>query len=331
MAKTDKKKIMMLCDEINKKQGDGAIYTIDSEHANLKIDRWSTGIEDLDEIIGCGMPEGRTIEVYGAEGAGKTTLGYHLCGLHDICLYVPAEGTFDQSRAKIFGNRKGQMLIYRGACGEDNFNKIVQMARLGIPLIVIDSVPSMIPRDDIDKVIKSVNKNTIEEQRLGGTARLMEKYVPVLEDIIEQTGTTVVFIGQVRDKMDALPFGDKIRTTGGHRLLHSYSLRIQVARKGWIEIPNYNPKNTAKNERIGMVVKCRVVKSKVCNPLGECEIPLLFDRGFVSFSNLDTSRKEIMENKKEFYKREKKKELLVIDEWEGIDGEMESEGNEAEN
>ena len=69
MSKTDKAKIMQLCNDINKKSGEGTIYTIGSKHANLKINRWSTGIEDLDAIIGGGMPEGRVVEIYGPESS----------------------------------------------------------------------------------------------------------------------------------------------------------------------------------------------------------------------------------------------------------------------
>ena len=62
MPKTDKAKIMQLCNDINKRDGEGTIYSIGSKHANLAINRWSTGIEDLDAIIGGGMPEGRGSE-----------------------------------------------------------------------------------------------------------------------------------------------------------------------------------------------------------------------------------------------------------------------------
>jgi len=43
-----------------------------------------------------------------------------------------------------------------------------------------------------------------------------------------------------------------------------------------------------------MIMKCKVVKSKICNPMGECEIPLIFDRGFVSFDDVQSIRKELM-------------------------------------
>ena len=304
MAKTNKKAIIALCNSINKKEGEGSIYSIGSKNANLKINRWSTGIEDLDAIIGGGIPEGRIVEIFGAESSGKTTLLYHLCGLHELCLDIPIEGTFDAERAKVFGNKPKQMLIYRAKYGEDALNKTIKFAKAGIPLIGIDSVPSMTPKEDAEKVLKSAEKDSIEEQRIGGTARLLNKYLPTIEEIIEVTGTTVIFINQVRDKMNAMLFGEKTDTPGGRKLKHACSLRIQVARRAWIEIPNKDPRNSAKTEKIGLIMKCKVVKSKVSNPMGECEIPLIFDRGFVSFDEVPQIRKEIMKQRaQEFGKR----------------------------
>lgn len=309
MSKMDKAKIIQLCNEINKKEGKGSVYTLGSKNENLDIKRWSTGIEDLDAIIGGGMPEGRVVEIFGAESSGKTTLVYHLCALHELALDIPIEGTFDAERAKVFGNRSKQLIINRSRYGENAFNKAIRFAKAGIPLICFDSVPSMIPKEDIEKVLKASDRDTIEEQRIGGVARLMNKYLPPLEDIIETTGTTVIFINQVRDKMNAMMFGEKTDTPGGHKLKHSASIRIQVARKSWIEIPNKNPMNAANTEKIGMIMKCKVVKSKVCNPMGECEIPLLFEKGFVSFDDLPELRKEIMKQRAEqFGKRYKEEE-----------------------
>lgn len=315
MAKTNKAAIIALCNEINKKEGEGSIYSIGSKNANLKINRWLTGIEDLDAIIGGGMPEGRIVEIFGPESSGKTTLLYHLCGMHSLCLDIPIEGTFDAERAKVFGNRPKQMLIYRAKYGEDAFNKTIKFAKTGIPLIGIDSVPSMVPKEDAEKVLKSAEKDSIEEQRIGGTARLMNKYLPTVEEIIELTGTTLVFVNQVRDKMNAMLFGEKTDTPGGRKLKHACSLRIQVARKSWIEIPNKNPKNSAKTEKVGIIMKCKVIKSKICDPMGECEIPLFFDRGFVSFDDIQPIRKELMQKRaKEFGKR-------VPKDWEDDDDE----------
>lgn len=309
MAKTNKAGIIALCGKINKKEGEGTVYSIDSKHADLKINRWSTGIEDLDAIIGGGMPEGRVVEIFGPESSGKTTLLYHLCGLHQLCLDIPIEGTFDADRAKVFGNRPKQMLIYRAKYGEDAMNKTIQFAKEGIPLIGIDSVPSLVPKEDAEKVLKSADRDSIEEQRIGGTARLLNKYLPTIEEIIEVTGTTLVFVNQVRDKMNAMMFGEKTDTPGGRKLKHACSIRLQVARKSWIEIPNKNPRNSATNEKVGLIMKVRVVKSKVCNPMGECEIPLFFDRGFVSFDDIKPIRNELMRQRAAQYGKRVPKDL----------------------
>ena len=309
MAKLDKAAIMKLCNDINKHDGEGTVFSVDSKHANLKIERWSTGIEDLDYIIGGGIPEGRIIEVFGPESAGKTSLAYHLCGLHPMALDIPVEGTFDEQRAKVFGNRKGQLIVFRANTGEDALNKAIQFAQKGMPLICIDSVPSLIPKDDIEKVLKSASKDSIEEQRIGGTARLLTKYLPPLESIIEKSGTTVVFTNQVRDKMQAMLFGEKTDTPGGHKLKHACSLRIQVARRAWIEIPNYDPRSSATKERIGMIMKCRVVKSKVSNPMQECEVPMIFDRGFVSFNDLDEIKEQVADERAQVNGRRRRRRM----------------------
>lgn len=313
MAKTNKAAIIALCNDINKKEGEGAIYSIGSKHADLNIKRWSTGIEDLDAIIGGGMPEGRVVEIFGPESSGKTTLLYHLCGLHNIALDIPIEGTFDAERAKVFGNRPKQLLIYRAKYGEDAFNKTIKFSKAGIPLIGIDSVPSMVPKEDAEKVLKSAEKDSIEEQRIGGTARLMNKYLPTIEEIIEVTGTTLIFVNQVRDKMNAMMFGEKTDTPGGRKLKHACSLRIQVARRAWIEVPNKDPRNSATTEKIGLIMKCKVVKSKVSNPMGECEIPLFFDRGFVNYADVNAIRKEIMKKRAEQFGKRVPKDFLEDD------------------
>ena len=243
------------------------------------------------------MPEGRIIEIFGPESSGKTSLGYHLASLHDLALYIPIEGTFDAERARTFGNKPKQMLVYRAKYGEQAMAKMVKFAELGIPLIVLDSVPACKPKEDIEKLRKAVKNDDELNNRIGGVARLMHQYLPVLEEICETTGTTIILVNQVRDKMDAMMFGEKTDTPGGRAPKFYSSIRMQVARRAWIEIPNKNPMNSAKTEKIGMIMKVKVVKSKVCNPMGEAEIPLFFDRGFVGYDQLADIRKEHMKRR----------------------------------
>lgn len=305
----DKKKIMALAASINKKEGEGALFHLGSKSANLKLPRWSSNIEDLDAAIGGGIPKGRIIEIFGPESSGKTSLGYHLMAQCELALDIPVEGTFDATNATSFGNRKDQLLVYRAKYGEQAMNKALQFAQAGIPIIVIDSVPALKPKEDIDKIIKNANKINDaqqEEARMGGVARLLHKMLPVLEQVCETTGTTLILINQVRDKMNAMMFGEKDDTPGGRAPKFYSSVRIKVARKKYIEVPNKDPRNTATNEKIGMILKGKVVKSKVSNPGAEFEIPLIYGVGFVSFDEVPEIRNRIMkENNEKFSKKRK--------------------------
>jgi recombination protein RecA len=312
MAKTNKAEIMKLMADINKKEGDGTAYHLGSKNQNLKIPRWSTGIEDFDYIIGGGIPEGRVIEISGPESSGKTSLGYHIAALHDLALYIPIEGTFDVQNAKAFGNKPKQLLVYRARYGEQAMNKMIKFAQAGIPLIVLDSVPACKPKDEVDRVLKNANKQNDaqgDNARIGGVARLFNEYLPVIEEIIETSGTTVILINQVRDSMNAAMFGPKTHTPGGRQIKHSCSIRAEVARKSWITIPNKDPKNAAKEEKVGLIMKMKIVKSKVSNPMGEAELPMFFGKGFVSFDDVANVRSELMKERNEQFGKRKKGDL----------------------
>lgn len=300
----NKQKILKLCKDIEKKNGEGSIFSLGSKHSALKIPRFSTGIEDLDYALGGGMPKGRIIEIFGVEGSGKTSLGYHLMSRCEMGLYIPIEGTFDASRAKVFGNKPKQMLIYRATFGEDALNKTIDFASAGVPIIIIDSVPACIPKDDKDKALKNLE----DQNRIGGVARLFSRALPELSEICETTGTTLILINQVRDKIDAMMFGEKTDTPGGKAIKFYSSVRIQLARRAWIEVPNKDPRNTAKNQKVGLINKMKVVKSKVCNPLAEIEVPMFFDRGYVSYDDIQPIRKELMEKNNNMFNKGKPKE-----------------------
>lgn len=286
--------IKKLCKDIEKKSGEGSIFTIGKE-SNLSIPRWSTNIEALDNIIGGGMPKGRVIEIFGPESSGKTSLAYWLMSLHKLGLYIPIEGTYDEQRAFQMGVSKGQMIVHRAQYGEEAINDIIKFAQTGIPIICLDSVPACQPREDIEKV----EKDAENEMRMGGTARLFSKTLPSIVHTCEETGTTVILINQVRDKMNAMLFGEKDDTPGGRAIKFYTSIRIKVARKAWIEIPNKNPAVSAANEKVGIIMKAKIQKSKVSNPYGEAELPFFFDRGFVSFDDINPIRKELVKQRKE--------------------------------
>lgn len=289
----DLKEIQSACKEIEKKSGKGSIFLTGNEK-RLQIPRWSTSIEALDGLVGGGIPKGRIIEIFGPESSGKTSLVYWLMSLHEVGLYIPIEGTYDENRAKQLGVKDKQMIVYRANYGEEAMNAIVKFAKAGIPIIALDSVPACQPKEDVEKVEKDAQNET----RIGGVARLFSKMLPSIVRICEETGTTLVLVNQVRDKMNAMLFGEKEDTPGGRAIKFYSSIRLKVARRAWIEIPNKNPAESAATEKVGLIMKAKVSKSKVSNPFGEAELPFFFDRGFVSFDDIDSIRKELIKQRK---------------------------------
>lgn len=278
---------------INEEFGEGTVYTLGSKKANLNIPRFSTGIQDLDNILGGGIPKGRIIEIFGPESAGKTTLAYHLMAQCESALDIPIEGTFDSERAKVFGNKKGQLFVSRANVGEEALKEGYLFTKAGGDIVVIDSVPSMITKKEFEE------EDFEKEGQRGRIAALLSSKLPKINSKAEEMGTTWIFINQLRDEMGAMMFGPQTHTPGGRALKHYCSLRLQINRVDWIKIPNkYDTSNSAKDITIGIIIKVKVVKSKVCNPLGECELPIFFDRGFVSYDDMLAIRKEIMENEK---------------------------------
>ena len=292
----DLKEIQSICKDLEKKSGKGSVF-LTGKNSTLKIPRWSTNIKALDDLIGGGMPKGRIIEIFGPESSGKTSLVYWLMSLHSLGCYIPIEGTYDEERAKSIGVKPKQMIVYRANYGEEALNAVIKFAKAGIPIIAIDSVPACQPKEDIDKI----EKDSRNEMKIGGVARLFSKTLPSIVSICEETGTTLILVNQVRDKMNAMLFGEKDDTPGGRAIKFYSSVRIKVARRAWIEIPNKNPEISSESEKVGIIMKAKVSKSKVSNPFGEAELPFFFDRGFVSYDDIKSIRSEIMKLRKEQY------------------------------
>ncbi|MFA5528603.1 MAG: ATPase domain-containing protein [Peptostreptococcales bacterium] len=284
----NKKKLVETLKALEKEYGEGSVYSLDSKKAIMQIPRWSTGLEDLDRIIGGGIPYGRIVEISGPESAGKTSLAYHLLAQHEVSVDIPVEGTFDAQRAKVFGNKKGQLIVRRAEYGEQCLESVMAFAEAGVPCIVIDSVPHMIPRKQFEE------PDMEKENQLGRVAAMLSSNLPKIVVKCERTHTSLIFVNQMRDIIGGFGFGPKTHTPGGWALKHACSLRLQVNRIEWIKIPNKNPKNSAGFETVGIIMKVKVLKSKVCNPLGECVLSMFFDRGFVPNDETKAIRQEIM-------------------------------------
>lgn len=287
MANTNVKKILRIIESTEKQFGKGSIFPLGSKYENAQIPRVLTNLPDFDGAIGGGIPEGRIIELFGQESAGKTEFSYHIMAQYKLALMVDAEGTFNGARARLHGNRKGQLIIRKPDYAEEALGLIFDFAEAGIPIIVVDSVPSLIPKKEMEQTSKKFDKNA----GMAMISGVLSRKLPILAGICQKSGTTVLFINQVRDNFNAGPFGDPHVTPGGRALKHNASLRMKIGRKGWLQHPKLGA--------FGQISKIKIVKSKVSKPYRECELPLVFDKGFVLPHDLVGVRTELIDGEGE--------------------------------
>jgi len=93
---------------------------------------------------------------------------------------------------------------------------------------------------------------------------MMSQGLRKLTSILAKTGTTCIFINQIRMKIGVM-FGNPETTTGGNALKFFSSQRLEV-RKG--------EKITEDKEEVGYAIKVKVAKNKIAPPFKKAELPV---------------------------------------------------------
>ncbi len=239
MAELDRDKALAAAlGQIERQHGKGAVMRLGDE-TRAPIDVIPTGSIALDVALGIGgLPRGRIVEIYGPESSGKTTVALHAVAnaqrAGGIAAFIDAEHALDPEYAKALGVDIDQLLVSQPDTGEQALEIADMLIRSGaLDILVIDSVAALVPKAEIE--------GEMGDSHVGLQARLMSQALRKITGALSTSGTTAIFINQLREKIGVffgcLSYGTRVTLADGTQ----EKIGKIVNQKLPVEVLSYDP------------------------------------------------------------------------------------------
>lgn len=207
----------------------------------LRIDRITTGSNNLDHLLGGGIEVGALTEFYGEFGSGKTQICHTLCvtvqlprekkGLDAGSVYIDTENTFRPERVETIAKSRG--------LNPENVLKRIFVGKVynaSHQELLTREIPNYIERENcrlviVDSAMTHFRAEYVGRSMLSERQQKLNRYLHALLRLAEIYKVAVVITNQVQTAPDVF-FGDPTKASGGHIMAHASTYRIYLRKSG---------------------------------------------------------------------------------------------------